>query len=425
MYSLSIVLGFAIVAVADLGQFALQKVLQNGIEVFGPPPSPFPYSSSSSSSPPSSPPSPSSLSSSSSSSSSSHPYASSPPKSYPNWMSTLPDSTPLAHLNIPGTHDAATWNYTQSTQTSLSPATRCDGTTVYPAVVYRCQRLGLAAALDAGVRFFDLRVALDPLGSNLVFWHSAALLSARATVGDVLFGFYDWLEEHRGEVVLLSFQYEVGTQANASFTTAAQDALREVLMDGVARGYVRRDGGGYLGTLGESRGKIVLVRRFDLDGEGEEGLPGLHLSPTKWPDNDPDAFALVYNTTTNATAYIEDYYEPDALGSNSTVEENIATKMDAVKAHLQKAAAAYAVEGGQRDVDSLFITFASAEHNMNNPPVFPETMALGNGTEVTPNGGVNHQLVSLLQGMRGSRLGIVVVDFYDEPAELVGLILRS
>ncbi|OTA95714.1 hypothetical protein M434DRAFT_51819, partial [Hypoxylon sp. CO27-5] len=346
-----------------------------------------------------------------------------------NWMSSLPDSTPLAHLNIPGLHDAATWNYSQATQDALAPATRCDGEIIYPAPVYRCQRRGMAAALDAGARFFDLRVALDPPDQNLVFWHSSALVSAGATVEDVLFGFYAWLETHGGETVLLSFQYEAGTRANATFDGRARGLLRGVLGGGVARRYVRQDGGGYLGMLGESRGKIVLVRRFDLDGEdgeGEEGgsgLPGLHLSPTKWPDNDPDAFALVYNETTNATAYVEDYYEPDALGTNSTVEENVATKFRAVRAHLEKAAAAYTADGGAEDTDSLFITFASAEHNTNIPPVVPETMALGNGTDATPDGGVNHQLVPLLQELRGSRLGIVVVDFFDEPAELVGLII--
>ncbi|KAI1414707.1 PLC-like phosphodiesterase [Hypoxylon sp. FL1857] len=398
---LHIGLGFAAVAVADLAQFALQKVLQDGLEVFGPPPQPFPSSHSSSS-------------------------LSSSPESYPNWMSTHPDSTPLAHLNIPGTHDAATWNYTQATQDALANATRCDAEPVFPALVYRCQQRGLAAALDAGVRFFDLRVALDPLAQQLVFWHSAALVSARATLDDVLFAFYSWLESHATEVVLLSFQYEGGTRANASFDAAAQAELRRVLTTEAARAYVRQDGGGYLGTLGESRGKIVLLRRFDLDADGGNGgLPGLHLSPAEWPDNDPDGFALVYNQTTNATAYVEDYYEPDALGTNSTVAENVATKMGAVKTHLQKAAAAHKADGGKDDAEALFITFASAEHNTNVPPVFPETMALGNGTDVTPDGGVNHQLVSLLRGMRGSRLGIVVVDFFAEPAELVGLILNS
>lgn len=72
------------------------------------------------------------------------------------------------------------------------------------------------------MRFFDLRyAALDTgtggsgkggggQGTRLVFWHKMALLSEVATVEDVLFGFYSWLEGRgAGEVVMVSLQYEV------------------------------------------------------------------------------------------------------------------------------------------------------------------------------------------------------------------------
>ncbi|KAI1457610.1 PLC-like phosphodiesterase [Annulohypoxylon moriforme] len=337
-----------------------------------------------------------------------------------NWMSALPDSRSLSHINIPGTHDAATWNYTQEKQDSLVNATKCDGTTAAPAPVYRCQRESIVQALDKGIRFFDLRFAADPLGQRIVFWHSAALVSARAGVGDVLFGVWDWLSRHGSETVLLSFQHESGTTANSSFDAEVQRMMREALTGEVAERFVWQ-GRGYVPTLGETRGKVVLVKRFDMDGDDDDAasgpgkLPGLHMSLNKWLDNSQTPFALVYNETTNATAYIEDYYEPDVLGENSTVVSNIDAKLVAVKANLQKAAAA--------DKDSLFITFASAEHDSNTPPVVPETMALGNGTEVTPNGGVNHQLVDVLKSLMGKRLGVVVLDFFDEPENLVDLVL--
>ncbi|KAI6090371.1 PLC-like phosphodiesterase [Hypoxylon rubiginosum] len=383
-----------------LGDFALQKVLQASTQIFGE----FSIAISNTS-------------------------AVAAP--YETWMSTIPDDTPLARLNIPGAHDAATWNYTAATQAALSYATRCDGDAPYPAQVYRTQRLSIHSALSAGIRFFDLRFAFDPVDDALVFWHGAALLSVRSSVEDVLFAFYEWLGSHNSETVLLSFQYEGGTKEGASFDARAQAQLVQILTSGAARAYIRQDGGGRLGTLGESRGKVVLLRRFDLDDEDVQArLPGLHMGPSLWPDNDKDGFALVYNETTNATAYIEDYYEPADLGNNSTVSENVAAKLDAVRAHLEKAANATATgddadaEGGEEG-DSLFITFASAEHNANTPPVFPETMALGNGTEVTPDGGVNQQLAAILRDMQGSRLGIVVLDFFEEPEDLVGLVIGS
>ncbi|KAI4869440.1 PLC-like phosphodiesterase [Hypoxylon rubiginosum] len=398
------------VARADLGDFALQKVLQASTEIFGDT-------------------AVDTTTTTTTSASAAKPYA--------DWMSAIPDSTPLARLNIPGAHDAATWNYTSATQASLSYATRCDGVTPQPPQTYRTQRRGIGDALDAGVRFFDLRFALDPIDGGLAFWHGAALLSGRSAVDDVLFAFYAWLARHPREVVLLSFQYEGGTKEGAGFSGRAQELLVSALTEGAAGEYVRRDGGGRLGTLGESRGKVVLLRRFDLD-EGRYGglvLPGLHLSPGRWPDNEEEGFALVYNDTTNATAFIEDYYEPADLGVNSTVAGNVAAKLDAVRMHLEKAAAAAAAvnittndadgEEEEEEEDSLFITFASGEHNTNNPPVFPETMALGNGTEATPDGGVNQQLAAVLRDMQGSRLGIVVLDFFDEPEDLVGLVIGS
>jgi 1-phosphatidylinositol phosphodiesterase len=45
-------------------------------------------------------------------------------------------------------------------------------------------------------------------------------------------------------------------------------------------------------TLGEVRGKVVLLSRFGGDGQGwEGGLEGLGIHPTTWPDSKPEGFA--------------------------------------------------------------------------------------------------------------------------------------
>ncbi|KAI1173904.1 PLC-like phosphodiesterase [Nemania sp. FL0916] len=338
-----------------------------------------------------------------------------------NWMAEVPDDTPMAQLNIPGTHDAATWNYSQTTQDGLADATRCDGTTALPARVYRCQRRSIADALAGGIRFFDLRFALDPLDARLVFWHGPALLSDTAAVDDVLFGFYAWLDAHPSEMVLLSFQYESGTRANASSDARVQHRLFDALTTSpAARRYVHQ-GKGVLETLGAVRGKIVLFRRFDLDmlpQEYEAAIPGLHMSPTKWLDNSR-GFELVFNDTGGAagTAFIEDFYHPD---NYTTVADNINAKFEAAQAHLQLAAT--------QDKESLFVTFTSGTHVEVDPPVFPVVMALGSRGEFgevrTPAlRGVNHRLLELLKQMKGERLGIVVMDFFEEPQGLVEALL--
>ncbi len=118
------------------------------------------------------------------------------------WMRAVDDATLLVHMNIPGTHESATWNFTQATKDALAPD---GGGRVREPAVYRCQRQSLADALQAGVRAFDLRYALDPTGTQLVFWHNEALLSELATVEDVLlFGFPRWLDRHPSETVIVS-----------------------------------------------------------------------------------------------------------------------------------------------------------------------------------------------------------------------------
>ena len=39
------------------------------------------------------------------------------------WMSAYPDDMLIVHMNIPGTHDTATWNYSLATQQSLDHIT--------------------------------------------------------------------------------------------------------------------------------------------------------------------------------------------------------------------------------------------------------------------------------------------------------------
>lgn len=336
------------------------------------------------------------------------------------WMSKYPDETPLARMNIPGTHDSATWNYTQATQDALANITADDGEPTYPPELFRCQSASMLASLNAGVRFFDLRFALDPTGTKLVFWHSQALVSETATVGDVIAAFYYWLDMHPSEAVVLSFQYEGSTTADATFNATVQLKLFDTLNSTAAVQHIEQTHD-ELPTLGEARGKVVLFKRFDLDelpGEYGEALPGLHLSPSLWSD-DSSNIALTYNTARNLTAYAEDYYEPDDLGNDSSAAANIAAKVNATTAHLRMATSNISTYA-----DSLFITFASAEHVTTSPiTVTPHIMAVGADNSSTLLGGVNQQILPVLESYRGRRTGIVVVDFWDHPADLISSIL--
>ncbi|KAG0651953.1 1-phosphatidylinositol phosphodiesterase [Hyphodiscus hymeniophilus] len=329
---------------------------------------------------------------------------------YSTWMSKYSDSTQLIHLNIPGAHDPQTWNYSQATQEALKHVTDLDGNPPLPAEVYRCQEKSFIDMLSAGIRVFDIRYAFDVTNSTLVYWHSQGLLSETATVEDTLFGFYTWLDAHPTETLMLSFQYEGSTTLYGTNDANVQLQLFNLLTSAAAKKYFLQTSNAF-GTLGEARGKITLLKRFDMDQlpASYSNLPGVHFSPSLWTDDDPD-ITLVYDTVRNATAYIEDYYETD-VGNGASAAYNIALKYNATTSHLLKAA-------NPTYRDSLFWSFASSENDVNTPIDTPKIMAVGNGT-YTPLGGVNQQLVPFFRRMKGKRLGIVMFDFFDTPGELV------
>ncbi|KAJ5157727.1 uncharacterized protein N7482_008827 [Penicillium canariense] len=330
------------------------------------------------------------------------------------WMKNYSDETLLVHMNIPGTHDSTTWNYTQATQDATRGLTDLNQVTVPVPETFRCQELPLIHMLNMGIRAFDLRYAFDPTNTTIIFYHSQALLSEIATLNDVLFGFYQWLDDHPSETLFLSLQYEGSTAKYASNDAALQLQLYDTLTSPVARHYFVQTKD-QLGTLGQARGKLTLMRRFDLDqlpSSYTDALPGLHFSPSLWTDNSPD-IVLTYNTKENLTAYIEDYYQPlTPIGSNAT--ENIQWKYNATTENILKATNEHS--------DSLFWTWASSTNTDNVPPEWPRIMALGNGS-LTPTGGVNDLLVSFLNQQNGKRVGIVMFDFYDQPSSLIDTFL--
>ena len=95
------------------------------------------------------------------------------------WTNAYPDATLIVHMNLPGTHDADSWNYSQAMQNALLGVTNLVGIVEVPAQYFRCQDLSMVDMLDSGIRVFDLRHALAPTNTTLVFWHSQALLNER------------------------------------------------------------------------------------------------------------------------------------------------------------------------------------------------------------------------------------------------------
>lgn len=152
-----------------------------------------------------------------------------------DWMSALPDATPLARLTIPGTHDSGA---------------RYGGPWV------ACQNTAVDAQLAAGIRFLDVRCrAID----NVFAIHHGAFYQ-QLMFGDVLNACRAFLAVHPSETVLMRVKQEYSEVSAEEF----RRIFVSYLDDKGYRSLFRLDSG--LPALGEARGRVVLLA--DSDGLG-------------------------------------------------------------------------------------------------------------------------------------------------------------
>ena len=185
-----------------------------------------------------------------------------------DWMAPLPNERSLNTLAIPGTHDSAT-QYVQLAWFS------------------KCQALGIREQLETGFRYLDIRLGLAE-GGGLQLMHGFTRCktgpmpwSGTLTLDAVLEDCYAFLQAHPGETVLFAAKYEHGDAPTAELQRRLQAYIEKnpeqwLLTDRMP-------------TLGQARGKLVLLRRW----EDEAGLGSESGIPFLWEDqNGSDNTAL-------------------------------------------------------------------------------------------------------------------------------------
>jgi len=185
----------------------------------------------------------------------------------PDWMADLDDSRMVAELSIPGTHDSgARFDLAQG--------------------LAKCQNLTIEEQLAAGVRFFDLRCR--HVGDQFLIYHGA--VDQNQTFDEVLETMYAFLDAHPHEVILASVKEEaVPTQNTRSFEATFQSYIDRAPTRWTLAPTPPR--------LGDVRGTLVLLRRFDASASP------LGIDATQWADN-----ATFTISDANAHLRIEDEY---------------------------------------------------------------------------------------------------------------------
>jgi len=161
----------------------------------------------------------------------------------PDWMGKLKDGVKLSQLSIPGTHDTMS---------------RFGGPIV------ETQTLTLANQLESGIRVFDMRcrhVRYNPDHYTFAMVHGS--VHQNAFFDDVLKDTVRFLDAHKGETVLMRV-VPAGTPQNIPPGRTFEMTFRERYWNNPAwKDYFWQGTGQLNPTLGQMRGKIVVLQQFD------------------------------------------------------------------------------------------------------------------------------------------------------------------
>lgn len=207
-------------------------------------------------------------------------------------MKYVDDNKFLDELSIPGTHDSGTCNVDNDTEPQSSQV--------------KCQQDYIPTQLLEGIRYFDIRLGKgdDPGIDHGIFY----LLKKDGNylhLSDVIGYFKTFLNENPTEALIMLVSRGNDEATDESVTTA----FAKVLDDNPKLFYTSSR----VPTLGEVRGKIVLLRRFGLDGDSVSGHTwGLDL--TEWDNK------IAVHTDSSSMCLVQDARGFEAAGETGDKE---------------------------------------------------------------------------------------------------------
>lgn len=255
-----------------------------------------------------------------------------------DWLSMVRDETKVCKLSIPGTHDTMTgMGFYQPllkyvfNQTAISQVST------------------LEEQMACGIRFFDIRpvVSIDTLATNpaekqiLRLTHGISELDV--TFEETIDQLQHYLKQHPSEFFIAKLQADNGWENQNNWTVLLHKVLSKPKYQGL---FVDNWYPGI--TVGEMRGKILWLSRYDL--RPMNAAFHFPIVYCDWPDEDPDinenlnpeaqrscAMYSMSDTTLKATLYKQDYYK-------TTTEQRLKNKQQTVINMMHSAREAAATE---------------------------------------------------------------------------------
>lgn len=301
-----------------------------------------------------------------------------PKRDLVGFMSELPDESTLSSLLLPGTHDTMAF---------------------YGWPISQCQYIedSLPAQLRSGIRVIDVRLGI--VDGRLLAYHG--IYPQKTPFQTILANLQTFLsfEPSRRETVIMSIMQE---DAVINPPKEFSRLVREEMLGGIFPKdlfFLENR----VPSLGEVRGKIVLLSRFGDNGEGwQGGMEGLGIHPTRWPNSVKEGFTWYCKDTLVRT---HDWY---AIPSFLAIPEKVMLATELL------------LSSSDEKADStLNISFFSAA---NFPLAAPPMIAQGFGWPRWGLGveGVNSRvgswLLDLLSSENTPRLqGWTLMDFFSTP----------
>ena len=261
------------------------------------------------------------------------------------WLSMVDDDTPVCHLSIPGTHDTMTgMGFYQQTLNYIFNATAIS------------QVSTLEEQMNNGIRFFDIRpvVSIDTVATNpdekkiLRLAHGISEISV--TFEECLDQLQAYLKANPSEFFIVKLQADNGIENQSDWAVMLDKVLDKSKYDGLFVDDWDADI-----TVGEMRGRILLMSRFDMRPlNASIDFPGVYCT---WSDEDPDInetldpavqkgcgiFTMINYDPTNPKAnpdtklYVQDYFKANNAkrleNKKKTVIDMMATAREEIAAN--------------------------------------------------------------------------------------------
>lgn len=204
------------------------------------------------------------------------------------WMKGLDDDMPLSEVVLPGTHDSATKN-------------------VQLAYFSKCHALDISEQLEAGFRYLDIRLGANKDKLRLMHGFTNCTTSGWPWAGtlmfdDVLDSCYAFLRQHPSEAVVFAVKQEYGSETPEQF-----EALLKSYIDRNPDAWLLTD---RVPTVGEARGKLVLLRHYEKPEEPDPTL-GIKCFWEKQDKHDDVSKNIAVHDEGTYTLYVQDRYEYD------------------------------------------------------------------------------------------------------------------